>query len=224
MRGVADQGDPMNPLHTLNTLNKRLLAAALLASATGTAFAADYGASTNTTSSTSGTAVEADVKTPVGAVSAGAALSTGKAKEDAKFFEKAALTGMYEVKAGELGQKNGTDPQIRAFGEMMVKDHGTANDKLKALALSKGISLPTALDEKHQKMLDKLAKEQPGKKFDEEFADQMEKSHDAAVKLFEKTSKDAKDPEVKAFAVATLPALKTHDEMAEKLDKKDIAP
>lgn len=143
---------------------------------------------------------------------------------DHEFFAKAAIAGMYEVKAGELGQKNGTGTSVRNFATMMVNDHSGANDKLKALAQKKGVILPPGPDASHQKMLDKLARHQPGKEFDEEFADQMEDSHDKAVKLFEKAAKNAKDPDVRAFAAATLPTLRNHSEMAEALDQKDVAP
>jgi putative membrane protein len=44
-------------------------------------------------------------------------------------------------------------------------------------------------------------------------------AHEDTVKLFQKASADAKDPEVKAFATKTLPKLQHHLQMAQDLKK-----
>src|ERR1700736_6315822 len=62
---------------------------------------------------------------------------------DASFYKHAAEGGIAEVEAGNLAQQKATKQQVKDFGEMMVKDHTAANNKLKALADSKSISLPT---------------------------------------------------------------------------------
>lgn len=150
--------------------------------------------------------------------------SAAEAVADQEFYDKAAISGMFEVKASEIAVKRATDPQAKSFAEMMVADHSAANAKLKALAARKKVVLPSALDKDHQQDLDKLGKAKPGKDFDETYADLMEDSHDKAVKLFEEASKDAKDPDVSAFAAATLPTLRQHKELAEALDDKDVSP
>ena len=42
-------------------------------------------------------------------------------------------------------------------------------------------------------------------------------AHEDAVKLFEKASNDVKDPDVKQFAIQTLPTLQQHLQMAKTL-------
>lgn len=42
-------------------------------------------------------------------------------------------------------------------------------------------------------------------------------AHEDTMALFRKTSSDARDPEVKAFAIKTLPALEHHLQMAREL-------
>jgi len=61
---------------------------------------------------------------------------------DTSFYKHAAEGGIAEVEAGNLAQQKATNPKIKDFGAMMVKDHTAANNKLKALADSKGVSLP----------------------------------------------------------------------------------
>jgi putative membrane protein len=48
----------------------------------------------------------------------------------------------WRVTLGQLAAVKGTDSGVKDFGNRMVSDHGKANDELKALAGSKGITLP----------------------------------------------------------------------------------
>ena len=61
---------------------------------------------------------------------------------DKNFILAAAQGGMTEVKLGELAAQNGKRDDVKAFGQMMVKDHSAINDDLKALAAQKGVTLP----------------------------------------------------------------------------------
>jgi len=61
-------------------------------------------------------------------------------------FILAAPRGMTEVKLGELAAQKGMRDDVKAFGQMMVKDHTAINDDLKALAVQKGVTLPGSLD------------------------------------------------------------------------------
>lgn len=147
----------------------------------------------------------------------GALAADTLAKADQEFFTKAAAGGMYEVEAGKLAESKGQGPAVKSFGSMLVKDHGAANDELKALAAKKSVTLPATVPADKQKKLDALGK---AKDFDKEFVHQVGlNDHKTDIALFEKTSKDAKDPDVKAFAAKTLPTLKAHYEHAQGLAK-----
>lgn len=138
-------------------------------------------------------------------------------KKDQEFFTKAAGGGMFEVEAGKLAESRGQSEDVKSFGGMLIKDHSTANDELKALASKKGAVLPAGVPAPQQKKLDKLAK---AKNFDDEFVKEVGlKDHKTDISLFEKTSEHADDPEVKAFASKTLPTLKAHREHAKMLSK-----
>jgi putative membrane protein len=146
-----------------------------------------------------------------------AADNAGVAKADKQFFEKAAAGGMFEVEAGKLAESKGQSAEVKSYGSMLVKDHSAANEELKALAGKKGVTLPTALPKDMQKKLDKLSNE---KKFDHEFIEDVGMhDHKKDISLFEKTSKNSKDPEVKAFAAKTLPTLQQHHQQADALKK-----
>jgi putative membrane protein len=99
-----------------------------------------------------------------------------------------------------------------------VTDHQRTSGELKALVESGKvkITLPTALDATHQKMLDDL-RAKSGKDFDRSYDQMQVKGHEDAVALFEAYAKSGDNPELKSWAGKTLPHLKEHLSMAEKL-------
>lgn len=134
---------------------------------------------------------------------------------DRKFMEKAALDGLAEVQMGQLARDRGMSDEVKTFGSRMATDHGKANDELKSLASSKGVTLPTEVDKSHKSKMDKLAKLQ-GPDFDRAYMKDMVKDHKKDVDEFRKEGKKAKDADVQKWAQSTLPTLEEHLAMAEK--------
>ena len=129
--------------------------------------------------------------------------------DDARFAVSAAVGGKTEVELGQLASKNAMATAVKDFGSMMVKDHSAAGEKLKALAKTKGITLPDSLDESGLKIRAKLSAK-TGKDFDKAYVDDMIEDHKQDIKEFESAIPRLKDPELKAFAISTLPTLKMH--------------
>ena len=93
-----------------------------------------------------------------------------------EFINTMAVAGMAEVQLGKLAAERSQDPDVKAFGQMMVKDHTEANDELKQ-ASPAGVQLPTQLDEKHRELADRLTKLQ-GEEFDREYMKAMVEGHE----------------------------------------------
>ncbi|WP_145914769.1 DUF4142 domain-containing protein, partial [Pseudomonas syringae group genomosp. 3] len=55
------------------------------------------------------------------------------------------------------------------------------------------------------------------KSFDQAYANNQVSAHEQAIKLYKEEAENGKDPELKAFAKATLPTLEKHLEHAKKL-------
>ena len=123
---------------------------------------------------------------------------------DKGFVDKAATGGMAEVKLSKLAMDKGQSTEVKQFARKMVEDHTKANMELKQIAEKKSIAVPTTLDAKHQKVYDKLAK-LDGADFDKEYMRAMAMDHDDTVKLFKEQSQNGQDPELKSFAMKTLP-------------------
>ena len=82
-----------------------------------------------------------------------------------RFVEKASIANMAEIQLGQLAVERAQDPQVKQFAQTMIDDHTKAQEQLKTVASSQNIPVPSALDGKHQKLHDKLAKLQ-GAEFD----------------------------------------------------------
>ena len=136
--------------------------------------------------------------------------------QDRDFVMDAAMGGMLEVELGRVAAQRGTNEAVKQFGQRMVDDHGQANQELMSLASSKGLTLPTALDEKQQQQVTKLSA-MSGAEFDRAYAKLMLKDHEKDVKEFERQSTKGGDPDLRAFATKTLPTLQQHLELARTL-------
>lgn len=151
--------------------------------------------------------------------SASAGTGATVAAGDKKFLTTAAGGGMFEVEVGKLASAKATDPGVKSYGQMLVTDHTAANDKLKAIASTHGVTLPSSLPPAQQKSLDKLS-EKSGEDFDKAFIKEVGlKDHKKDISLFEHASKKAKADDIREFATATLPTLKQHLAEAEQLKK-----
>lgn len=135
------------------------------------------------------------------------------------FAMKAAMGGMAEVELGQLALKQASNEEVKGFAQQMVDDHDKANQELKQLAESKGIQLPTALDESHRKVSERLSK-LSGAAFDREYMSEMVKNHQKTISLFERHSKSSSDQELKSWAERKLPTLREHLQMARDIGAK----
>jgi putative membrane protein len=139
------------------------------------------------------------------------------ADQDRKFVEKAAMGGIAEVELGKLAQQKATNDQVKQFGAHMAQDHSKANEELKQIAQTKGVTVPAAPDKSHQRDMDKLSK-LSGAEFDRQYMSHMVADHRKTVAEFKKASESARDSEIKAFAGKTLPKLQEHLAQAQSIN------
>lgn len=178
-------------------------------------------ASTSTTASdTSGTTSTYDTSGTSSTAATGTTGATSSMdKADTDFMTKAAQGGLAEVNMGNMAASKATNADVKAFGNRMVTDHSKANDELKQLAATKGVTLAADVNDEQKKAMDSMSSKN-GKDFDKAYMDDMVKDHETDVKEFEKASKSAKDADLKAWAAKTLPTLQEHLKMAKDTQKK----
>ncbi|MFN7994227.1 MAG: DUF4142 domain-containing protein [Bryobacteraceae bacterium] len=140
--------------------------------------------------------------------------------DDKKFAKDAALGGLTEVQLGKLAAERASRDDIKQFGQRLAEDHTKANEQLKQLAGKQNISLPDALDSKHQARVDKLAK-LSGSDFEKAFIKDQVKDHEMEIRNFTAEAQSGTDPEVKTYASNVLPTLQEHLQAAKNLNKSE---
>lgn len=139
--------------------------------------------------------------------------------EDRAFITKVTQSGMLEVALGEHAARQASARDVRELGEAMVIHHSLAEEELRNLAASRGVSVPAEMDPDHRARYDKLAKLR-GKKLDRGYADDVVSDHERDVNELEAAARDLKDPELRAWAAKTLPAFEGQLERARALARK----
>jgi len=135
---------------------------------------------------------------------------------DTTFANKAAIGGMAEVDFGKLAGEKASSAAVKDFAAMMVKDHGKANEELKAIAAAKNITLPAGLDTEHANKQQEL-QAKSGAEFDKAYVKAMVEGHEKTLALMEDGSKNCKDADLKGFAAKTTPVVKHHLDMIKKI-------
>jgi putative membrane protein len=132
------------------------------------------------------------------------------------FLIVASIGNLQEVSAGQLASQKASAPDVKAFGDMMVTDHQQAENKLLALAKTKGYQLPAAAT---GGIRPDLQLKNAGSNFDKLYVHAMVVNHDNTVQTFQNYAVNGKDPDVKAFALESLPILKHHLEEIKKIEQ-----
>lgn len=140
------------------------------------------------------------------------------AAQDDSFVDEASAKGVAEVEAGKLAEEKGSAADVKSFADMMIKDHTAANAKLKSIADAKNLKVSDSAElvDKAKTMILEL---RSAKSFDQAYANNQVKAHEATIALFEKEASEGRDAEIKAFAKETLPTLKAHLEHAKTLSR-----
>jgi putative membrane protein len=160
---------------------------------------------------------EADSAGLNGSQSAQGANAEGRQKGDQQFAMQAAEAGLAEVKLAKLAETQASSKEVKAFAAMMLKDHTAANNELKNLAQSKGVTIPADCKDCEQKVTELRALK--GEAFDKKYSEMMVADHKDAVSKFTTESTMGQDADLKKWATEKLPTLKHHLSSAETLNK-----
>jgi putative membrane protein len=128
---------------------------------------------------------------------------------DKSFYDKLAEGGLAEVSDATLAMQSATDPKLKDFAAMMIKDHAAANNKLSALAATKNLTLPTSASILEMAAHAKL-KVLSGEAFDKSYIKGQIGAHKDTVKLLRMEIASGEDADAKAFAKSILPTVDGH--------------
>ncbi len=151
-----------------------------------------------------------------GAWAAADSTATMLGAKDLAFVKEAAGGGLYEVKAGQLAEKNASDDSVKAFGTQMETDHTKINDDLKAVVQGKNVTFPEKLSGTMARTYLVLSKK-TGAAFDKAYMADMVRDHTQDVAAFRRMSKVIQDPALHGFITRTLPIIEMHLAMAKRI-------
>lgn len=129
--------------------------------------------------------------------------------KDRLFLKKAARTGIYEIQAARLAITKSQDRETQAFAQMMIQEHRSLNNELKALAKAKGVGLAISAGVVQEEWLEEL-KQAEGVAFDALYVKHAVNTHKESIELFEAHVLAGNDEEIAGFALDALELLEQH--------------
>jgi predicted outer membrane protein len=136
-------------------------------------------------------------------------LMTMRAQLADDFVGDLARGNMAEISLSQMALERSQNESVKQFAQMMVTDHTAAGTELQTLATSKNITLPTAMDQKHQSAMTKLGGES-GSAFDRDYMKQMVNDDEKTLSLLQKQADKGTDADLKAFAAKMVPIVQGH--------------
>jgi len=128
---------------------------------------------------------------------------------DISFLKSASQGNIFEITGGTMAAIQSVTPEGKALGMKLASDHTAAQVSLAALAEKYGVTLPTTMsDEQSSELADVGAV--TGAHFDDEYSELEMQDHTQDIKAFKTEVKKGRNPDVRAFAAASLPVLQAH--------------
>ena len=135
-----------------------------------------------------------------------------------QFALTAASANKFEMMEGELALAQASDPKLKEFARMMVKDHTVALQELQAAAKAANIVLPSdvALDATHQAKINAI-KNRKGADFDQAYRTDQVQAHQQAMAILDTYATAGSDAALKAWAAKAVPVVRKHFEHLQAL-------
>ena len=134
----------------------------------------------------------------------------------AAYVDAAAKSDMYEIESSKLALQKSSNPKIKAFANMMIRDHTKTTAATKAAATKAGLNPPPpAPDAGITTSLSEL-QGASAVDFDRLYLGQQMPAHQAALDLHQSYAANGDQPALKASAKAAVPIVQRHIAMADK--------
>ena len=129
------------------------------------------------------------------------------------------------VDYSQLGVNHATDPTVKEFALMMVKDHGELLKSVQALATKLYVTPPMGekaadLNKEFKKDIDDLKTKKDGRDLDKEFMDEQIDLHQETIGVLKDLDEKTKDANLKRAITKTLPKMQAHLDQAKVVRKK----
>ena len=138
------------------------------------------------------------------------------AAADQMFINMAAGSDAAEVSEAQVAGTKARSARVKSFATTMVDAHTQTTQQLMTIAQSKGVTPDTTPSPVAQAQMAPLNSARPAA-FDRLYLHDQVVDHMAAVKVYQDEIANGQDPDLKAFATATLPTIQQHLKSARQL-------
>lgn len=135
---------------------------------------------------------------------------------EAIFAQQALQLSEAQEQLGKLASSNTKNKHLRTFARAISQDQEQTQKELKKILGRKGTELEPGVSAQFQEQLGELG-ELRNSKFDRAFKEKAVSVHEMSIRAYEEIIDHGEDPEIKAFALKTLPDLRQHLEIARNL-------
>ena len=161
-------------------------------------------------------AVNAAQDATAGAVGAVSAATTAATNSTEGLITALATGDMYQVQAGKIAEAKGATPAVKSYGKMMVADHTAMTSQMKHVFEATKQPVPTALDARHQGMIDNLNAASPAD-FDKVYLSQQKASQDEELTMLKGYADKGESADLKPAAAKRIPKVQAHLDKASEL-------
>ena len=148
-----------------------------------------------------------------------AGTAAAQSQSDKEFLEKASQGNVAEVELGKLALKKSTNPDVRAFAQRMIADHGKLGKQMAPLMADAGVKPSISLNTEHQHLYNKL-NGLSGAEFDKEYVKAMDEDHHDDLKDFRSEVGSTQVPALKTAVASGEKVIAEHTHMADALSQK----
>lgn len=138
----------------------------------------------------------------------------GKPLDDIQFVKQATESGRKEISSAQEALPQLKDPALRHMAEMLVSDHGNANQRLAQVAEAKGWPLPGPRAPDAAPPAGTASAD-----FDAKWTAEMIAGHERSVALYRAQATGGEDKDLRKYAKDTLPTIEKHLAELRRLQK-----
>ena len=144
---------------------------------------------------------------------------------DANVVDVLTVANQGEVEYSQIAAEKATDPGVKQYAQMMVKDHGAMLDAVKSLATRLNVTPATNdkandLKEENTKDINDLNGKTVGKDFDVEFMEEQVDMHQETLDLLNDLDGRTTNADLKAAIAEAKPKVQAHLDQAKALKDK----
>jgi predicted outer membrane protein len=140
-----------------------------------------------------------------------------------EFLIQAMEDAMAEIQICEIAIERSDNPDVKAFAQNMIEEHGRMGRELEKLAVEKRLDVPRAIRPEQEMTVDELSS-LSGRDFEQRWIQYNIDVHERDIKVFQHYAGEQEDPDISAMAKQHKDALARHLKAAHDLGKKLARP